>query len=189
MIKVDFNTMFTPSNRQELREWLLTNVITSKECWIILTDDNLTYLDIVEEALCFGWIDSTKKKISETARAQRITPRRKNSNWTELNKERVRRLRALELMTEHGESVLPDMEITNFKVLSEIENRINSHPEIKKNYDSFPELYKRIRIDTIQSYYKDQSMYNRRLEKFLENTEKGIMYGSWNDNGRLLDYE
>ena len=48
----------------------------------------LPYLDVVEEALCFGWIDSTLKKLPDGRLAQRISPRRKNSHWTELNKQR-----------------------------------------------------------------------------------------------------
>ncbi|MGX7197502.1 YdeI/OmpD-associated family protein [Enterococcus olivae] len=184
---MNLKTIVTPANREELRNWLSTNATSSKECWVVINKDNLNYLDIVEEALCFGWIDSTKKKISETETAQRISPRRKNSNWTELNKERVRRLRTLGLMTDQGENVLPDMAISRFKVIADIESKINSHPEIKQNYEAFPELYKRIRIDTIQSYYKDKNIYDRRLKKFLENTEKGIMYGAWHDNGRLLN--
>jgi len=55
----------------------------------------------VEEALCFGWIDNTLSLI-EGARMQRFSPGRKNSLWTELNKERVRRLERLGLMTDSG---------------------------------------------------------------------------------------
>ena len=73
--------------------------------------DNTTfwYLDAVEEALCFGWIDSTTKKLSDIVTAQQFAKRRKNSNWTELNKKRCRRLEKLGLMTDSGRATLPDM--------------------------------------------------------------------------------
>ncbi len=59
----------------------------------------IPYLDAVEGALCFGWIDSTRKKTASGFLAQRLTPRSRKSKWSELNKERVRRLTRLGLMT------------------------------------------------------------------------------------------
>ena len=68
----------------------------------------LPYLDVVEEALCFGWIDSTLKKLPDGRLAQRLSPRRKNSHWTELNKERCKRLAEQGLMTDAGLKALND---------------------------------------------------------------------------------
>ena len=56
-------------------------------------------IDAVEEAMCFGWIDSTTKKMDNGITAQRLAPRRKGSLWSELNKERCRRMERLERMT------------------------------------------------------------------------------------------
>ena len=136
----------------------------------------------------FGWIDGIKKKISETESAQRISPRRKKSNWTELNKERVRRLEKLGLMTEAGLKVLPDMCPESFIIDQVIETRLKEDDQVYQNFLSFPELYRRIRIDNIQSYKNDQELFNRRLTKFIENTRANKLYGQWNDNGRLLNY-
>lgn len=61
---------------------------------------------IVEEALCFGWIDSTVKKLSDGRLAQRLSPRKKGSHWTELNKERCRQLEERGLMTDSGRMAL-----------------------------------------------------------------------------------
>ena len=66
----------------------------------------LPYIDIVEEALCFGWIDSTLKKLPDGRLAQRLSPRRKGSHWTELNKERCRDLESRGLMTDSGRMAL-----------------------------------------------------------------------------------
>ena len=90
------------SNRAEFREWL-SNHPEETECWVQVKrgrpvdPETFYYLDAVEEALCFGWIDSTHKEI-DGVRMQRFTPRKKNSPWTELNKERVRRLERLGLI-------------------------------------------------------------------------------------------
>ncbi len=181
-------------NRYEFREWLVDNHSQENECWVIVKrgrpNDNTTfwYLDAVEEALCFGWIDSTTKKLSDTVTAQRFAKRRKNSNWTELNKERCRRLKKLDLMTDSGRAVLPDMSEAGFVINQDILTLLQSDDVVWQNFLRFPPLYQRVRIDTIQFNTHRPALYKSRLSKFIENTRKGIMYGEWNDNGRLLDY-
>lgn len=181
-------------NRYEFREWLTDNHSKENECWVIVKrgrpTDSTTfwYLDAVEEALCFGWIDSTQKKISDTSTAQRFAKRRKNSNRTELNKERCRRLEKLGLMTDSGRAALPDISESGFVINQDILTLLQSDNIVWQNFLSFPPLYQRVRIDTIQFNKHRPELYQSRLAKFVENTRKGIMYGEWNDNGRLLDY-
>lgn len=181
-------------NREELRDWLNKNHKTEKECWVIINrgkskgNNEFIYLDLVEEILCFGWIDSTVRKIEEGVTAQRISPRRKNSSWTELNKERCRRLEKIGLMTEFGRNILPDMSKQSFEIDEDIINAIKADAVVWENYNKLPELYKRIRIDNIQSYKKQRDLYEKRLKKFIDKTRAGVMYGDWNDDGRLLDY-
>ena len=73
-------------NRKQFREWLMLNATKEKECWLNvkrgepINPNVFYYLDAVEEALCFGWIDSTFKKVDDVA-LQRFTPRKKNSLW------------------------------------------------------------------------------------------------------------
>lgn len=90
------NELLPAKSKSELRFWFQENCLTENSCWVVVsmksTPGTLLYLDAVEEALCFGWIDGQKKKISETQLAQRLSPRSKKSSWTELNKERARRL-------------------------------------------------------------------------------------------------
>ena len=62
---------------------------------------------MVEELLCFGWIDSTVKRLPDGRNAQRISPRRKGSHWTQLNLERCTDLLAKGLMTEAGLLAMP----------------------------------------------------------------------------------
>lgn len=66
----------------------------------------IPYLEVVEEALCFGWIDSTMKRLSDGRLVQRLSPRRRGSHWTELNKQRCADLERRGLMTEAGRSEL-----------------------------------------------------------------------------------
>ena len=99
-------------NRAELRDWLIKNHQVEKECWVttfrtkIPRTDSIPYIEVVEEALCFGWIDSTIKRLPDGRCAQRLSPRRKNSHWTELNKARCADLEQRGLMTDAGRSAL-----------------------------------------------------------------------------------
>lgn len=188
---MEFKNLLPTKNRAELRKWLLENHRTEKECWVVVKrgrpSDNGTfwYIDAVEEALCFGWIDSTTKKMPDGTTAQRLAPRRKNSQWSELNKERCRRMEKLGMMTDAGRAVLPDMTEKGFAIDKDILEALRSDPEIWENFRSFPPLYQRVRIDTIQIKKKLPELFKSRLQKLLANTKSNIMYGEWNDNGRL----
>ena len=179
-------------NREELRLWLENNYETQKECWVIVkrgrpqNDDTFWYIDAVEEALCFGWIDSTVKKLDTGITIQRLSPRKKGSIWSELNKERCRRMEKLGKMTQAGKKVLPDMSEKGFNIDIDILEALKKDEMVWANFHKFPSLYQRVRIDTIQIKKKNPQLFQKRLEKLIENTKKGIMYGEWNDNGRLL---
>ena len=111
-------------SRQQLREWLLKNHDTARECWVTCNrgkqprPGTIFYEEIVEEALCFGWIDSTLKRLPDGRLAQRISPRRKNSHWTQLNLDRCARLSAMGLMTEAGLSRLPSNHLQGTQAIS-----------------------------------------------------------------------
>lgn len=178
-------------SREELRAWLQANSRTAKSCWVVVSmkprPDTLLYLDAVEEALCFGWIDGIKKRLNETQTAQRLSPRQNRSSWTELNKARVRRMEKLGLMTEEGRRVLPEMNPEAFRIDSVIEERLREDPQVYKNFMSFPALYRRVRIDTIQSVIHQPELFQSRLDKLIAHTKENNMYGQWNDGGRLLE--
>ena len=177
-------------DRAEFREWLNSHHDSESECWIAVKRGKPTeseifyYLDAVEEALCFGWIDSTHKLINGT-RMQRFTPRKKNSPWTELNKERVRRLERLGLMTDAGRAVLPPMGERSFQIDPDIVMALKT-ARVWTKFKSFPALYQRIRAYNIMFYKKrDKAMYEKSLLHLIAETKKGKMYGEWNDYGRL----
>ncbi|TVY03121.1 YdeI/OmpD-associated family protein [Cohnella terricola] len=189
---MEINNLIPAKRREDLRFWLQENGKTEKSCWVVVcmtpTPDRLLYLDAVEVALCFGWIDGVKKKISETELAQRLSPRGKTSSWTELNKERARRLEKLGLMTDEGRRVLPDLDHHSFNIDEVIEQRMKEEEQVYNHFMAFPDLYKKVRIDTIQSVKNQPELFRNRLDKFITNTRENKMYGQWNDNGRLLDY-
>lgn len=94
-------------NRDAWRAWLTENHATAESLWLVFHKKHtgkggLTYDEAVEEALCFGWIDGILKRIDDEKHMNRFCPRRKNSVWSERNKERVRRMIEAGRMTEAG---------------------------------------------------------------------------------------
>ena len=189
---MEFKNILRINNRQDFREWLESNAETETECFIAVKrgkpkgDTVFYYLDAVEEALCFGWIDSTNK-VFDGVRYQRFSPRKNKSLWTELNKERVRRLEKLGLMTDLGRRVLPDMD-KPFKVDEDIENAMK-RAGAWEQFTSFPPLYQRVRAYNVAFYKgRDEKAYQKALSHLIEETQQGKLFGEWNDYGRLLNY-
>ena len=169
---------FYTSDRQEWRMWLTEHFQTESEIWFVFPmkgsgDKSLLYNDAVEEALCFGWIDSTIKHIDPTHRAQRFTPRKKGSTYSRPNIER------LIWLDEHGmlypsvrEAVLPIIRAP-YIFPSDILDAIKSNAASWENYEKFSEPYKRIRIAYIDAARKRPDEFKKRLESFIKKTRDG----------------
>ncbi len=104
---IDSYKQFYPKDRKTWRHWLSKNFNKSPGIWLVYykvgkSKPRLPYADMVEEALCFGWIDSLPRKLDDERSMLLITPRKPKSVWSDLNKERVVKLMAEGLMTEHG---------------------------------------------------------------------------------------
>ena len=98
-------------NRLAWRTWLSANHDKESEIWLVYYKKasgktSIGYDDSVEEALCFGWVDSIIKKIDEEKYARKFTPRKANSKWSESNIKRVEKMIAAGLMTEHGRALV-----------------------------------------------------------------------------------
>lgn len=185
---MEIGETFHASTRADWREWMMEHHGTHKEIWLLYDklpeSASVSYLDSVEEAICFGWIDGIQKKYSEDRNAQRFSPRKKRSNWTELNKARARRLIELGLMEESGFQCLPDLNEA-FEVPSDIYKAIAESPEALAQFSKFPDLYVRVRVGYINELKRTNPDFDRRLQNFIKKTTEGKMYGNWNDGGRL----
>lgn len=137
-------------------------------------EGNITYLEALEEALCYGWIDSTVRKYGncQDLFLQRFSPRRKNSHWTELNKARVEMLISQGLMTDAG--LKEYKKAKPFVIDKRILKALEKEPKAYENFLSMPQVYKRIRIDSIQSA-KDNKIFSKRLIKFIEECKNNIL--------------
>lgn len=179
---------YKPTNRKVWRDWLNRYHQEKKEIWVLYDDRSseptFGYLESVEEAICFGWIDGLQKRFNEHEKAQRFTPRKKKSNWTELNKERARKLIQENRMTESGFKLLPDLS-EEFVVPQYIMQEIKNNPVAYSNYKTLPELYIRVRIGYINEMRNKPEELEKRLTNFINKTEQGKLFGNWNDGGRL----
>lgn len=102
---------FYAKSRNQWRKWLEKNGQKKTEVFLIIhkknsTTKTLTYVEAVEEALCFGWIDSVMNKRDAETVYQRFSPRKPTSKWSKPNRERVARLTKEGLMTDHGQKAI-----------------------------------------------------------------------------------
>lgn len=175
------------TNRKAFRAWLKQNHKTEKDIWLIYYKQHtgkprIPYNDAVEEALCFGWIDSIVKKIDDEIFTQRYSPRKKNSQLSDLNKERIRRLIKQKKMTAAGlkaieHTFINSAEDEKLKIPPDILKELKQDKNIWINFQKFPDSYKRIRIGWIEGARKRPDIFQQRLRYFLKMTEKNKMYG------------
>ncbi|SRR3989344_5549211 len=171
------------TKRSQWRAWLKKNYKKEKEIWLIFYNKasnkpRLPYNDAVEEALCFGWIDSIVKKIDERTLAQRYSPRRKGSPMSQLNMERVRLMIKQNKMTPAGLDHFHDNDTSEeIKIKPDILKKLKSDKEVWKNFNNFPDHYKRVRIAGIEGYRENPKMFKTRLNNFIKKTKKNIRYG------------
>lgn len=174
-------TIYTKT-RSEWRNWLKKNYKNEKEIWLIFPNKasgkpRLSYEDAVEEALCFGWIDSTAKKIEEESHVQRFTPRNPKSSYSQLNKERLKRLLRKKKVIAEVRKSLADLESEKFIFPIDIINEIKKNKEAWMNYQNFSDAYKRIRIAFIDGARKRPDVFRTRLNYFIKMTAKNKLYG------------
>ena len=153
---------------------------TEKECWVVTYRqrrpawDALLYTDVVEEALCFGWIDGQAGTLDKMHQLRRFTPRRKGSPYSQPN------IEWLILMDKMGlihPKVRANEEVekaisTPFVFPADILDAIRADEMAWKNYQSFSDSYKRIRIAYIDAARKRPDEFRKRLENFIAKTHQ-----------------
>ncbi|MAG35393.1 MAG: hypothetical protein CL878_03985 [Dehalococcoidia bacterium] len=172
------------TDRDQWRSWLADHHDREKEIWLIYYkkgsgQPRIPYNDAVEEALCYGWIDSIVKGIDEERYTQRFTPRRPKSNLSEMNKVRVRRLIVEERMTEAGLAAIRHAfdEDEQLTVAPDILQALQQDAETWKNFQGFLDSYKRIRVGFIEGARTRPEVFQQRLHHFLKMTAQNKRYG------------
>ncbi len=141
-----------PKSRKAWRKWLEKHHASSKGVWLVYAKKHsglpsLTYNDAVEEALCFGWIDSKINPIDDSFYMQVFTPRKRPSAWSALNKSRVERLLAAGLMTPAGLAVVDEAKdsgswdawthVEELNIPPDLEKAIKADPEARRTWASY----------------------------------------------------
>jgi uncharacterized protein YdeI (YjbR/CyaY-like superfamily) len=164
-------------NRKEWRNWLKKHYKTEKEIWLVYPNKStgkprILYNDAVEEALCFGWIDSIIKKLDADHAVQRFSPRRPKAKYSQANIERLRFLVAQKKVVREVADTLDDVLNAEFVIPPDILKAIKANKEAWKNFQKFSDSYIRIRIAYIDGARKRPEEFQKRLRYFIEMTEK-----------------
>jgi uncharacterized protein YdeI (YjbR/CyaY-like superfamily) len=170
------------TNRKEWRKWLREHYKTEKEIWLVYYkketgQPRILYNDAVEEALCFGWIDSTFKTLDEKRTAQRFSPRKPKSPYSPANKERLRKLIKQRKVMKEVRETLGDISEEKLEIPADILEMIKASAEAWKHFQKFSDAYKRIRIGFIDGARKRPAEFQKRLRYFIRMTEKNKQYG------------
>jgi uncharacterized protein YdeI (YjbR/CyaY-like superfamily) len=171
-------SLLEPQDRAELRAWLEANHATSSGVRLAIgkkgnTVTALTYDEAVEEGLCFGWIDSTARRLDADRYTVLFTPRRRGSVWARSNKERVERLTAAGLMTPAGVAAVESAKADgSWDLLTDVDDLVVP-PELaaalvsegaSARFDALPVSAKRIALYWIASAKRQETRARRIAE-------------------------
>lgn len=149
---------------KELRAWLEKNHTQSDSVWLVTYKKNVTsyyieYAEIVDELLCFGWIDSLPRKLDEDRKMLRISPRNPKSAWSKINRDKASRLIKAGRMTEAGLKAIKTAKdngawdalktTDSLKTPQDLKAEFSKHPQSKQNFEGFPPSTKRALLEWI----------------------------------------
>ncbi len=174
-------------DRTSWREWLKKNHSVSKEVWLVFYKKhtgrtNITYDAAVEEALCFGWIDSILKRLDDDRYARKFTPRKVNSVWSPSNRRRYENLRARGKVAAPGLRRAPtpdsgtEKKPPESRLPSYIEKRLKTVPRAWENFKQLAPSYRRAYVGWIDSARREETR-ERRLREALELLAAGKKLG------------
>jgi len=171
--------LLEPGNRAEWRAWLEQNAASSPSVWLAIgkkgnTRTTLTYDQAVEEALCFGWIDSTVRKLDGDRYKQLFSRRKPGSTWSRINKERIARLEAEGKIVSLGLAAIESAKRSgSWNALDQVENLIvpddlaralASNPTARENFEAFPPSARKLFLYWIANVKRPERLAERIAE-------------------------
>ena len=170
------------TDRKVWRAWLAENYNKKQGVWLLYPKKasgkpRISYNDAVEEALCFGWIDSKVKTFDENSYAQRFSPRNPKNKYSQANKEGLRHLVSGGLVLPAVQTTLEEALSEEFTIPQDILKEIKTNKVAWENFQNFSPAYQRIRIAFIEGARKRPAEFNKRLKYFLKMTEKNKQFG------------
>ena len=164
-------------NQIEWRNWLKANFEIKDDIWLEYPKKQtgkkrISYNDAVEQALCFGWIDSTVKSMNSATTIQRFCKRRKNSTFSQANKERLKWLFENGMIHESIIGNVIDILKEEYVFPKDILAKLKTDDTVWGNYQDLSEPYKRIRIAYIEAARKRPEEFEKRLKNFIAKTKE-----------------
>lgn len=169
-------------DRDEWRDWLAQHYQKEAEIWLVYFrkesgKPRIPYNEAVEEALCFGWIDSIIKTIDQQRYAQRFTPRKPGRKYSQTNKERLKRLLAQGKIIPEVQASLEDAGLEDFEYPQDIMDAIQENEQAWENFQLYSGSYQRIRIAYIDVARDRPGEYEKRLQHLIKMTEQDKQFG------------
>jgi uncharacterized protein YdeI (YjbR/CyaY-like superfamily) len=170
------------TNRDDWRRWLEEHHKSESEIWLIYYrketgKPRISYQDAVKEALCFGWIDSQTKNLDSERFAQRFTPRKPQSTYSQTNKERLGKLIKQGKVLPEVINSLGDIGAESFEYPPDIMAALKANQPAWDNFQKYPGPYKRIRVAFIDAARNRAGEFEKRLNYFIGMTEQDKKYG------------
>lgn len=173
--------------RSDLRKWLRAHCLQNRGVWLIKYKKPhkyyLSYDDVVEECICFGWIDSLPRKLDQQRTMLYISPRKKGSNWSKANKERVTKLELAGLIQEAGLikikqakkdgswSFLDDVEALILP--DDLKQAFSENQVAQKNFETFSPCSKRGILEWIKNAKRPETI-TKRIQDTVHKAAQGI---------------
>lgn len=175
------NTLYVMDSK-DWRKWLKQHYKTEAEVWLVYPKKatgmpRIEYNDAVEQALCFGWIDSIIKTLDDEHTVQRFSPRKPKAKYSQANIERLRTLVAQKKVIKEVADTLTDILNAEFTIPPDILKTIQADQEAWKNFQNFSDAYIRIRIAFIDAARKHPDEFKKRLRHFIEMSAKNKQIG------------
>lgn len=177
---------FYAKDRQTWREWLEAHHMSEQAVWLVYDkgqNRSLPYDAIVEEALCFGWVDSVPGKVSDTQAKIYVSRRKPKSAWSKANRDRIAKLRAAGLMTPAGEQAVAvaqangmweHLDVSDkFEMPAELVTQLAANPTAQAFYDSMPPSSHRIILEWIYAARTEETKL-KRITETVQLAARGI---------------
>lgn len=174
------------SNRAEWRSWLEEHHDSESVVWVgyykkHVKKATITYNEVVEEAICFGWIDGQIRRIDDEIYIQRFTPRKPNSKWSQLNLDRVKKMINAGMMTPAGNKAVEEgkrrgllvgyTSKKEFSLPNDLADALKQDPAAWKNFNSFPPSSQFNYIGWVEDAKREETR-KRRIVKVVERSKK-----------------
>jgi len=181
---------FSPETVDQWRQWLAEHHDSESEVWLVFHQvhtgvTSIDYKDALDEALCFGWVDSLVKRLDDQRYARKFTPRRADSRWSTVNRKRYAALKASGKLkppginrapTDRRYDPLPPRFKMPSKVPAYIQNALRKHPAALQHFEALPPSQRRRYLAWIESAKQDETKA-RRLKEAIRLLTAGKVLG------------